>query len=184
MSAISARNAFLSKARVQQHQHARAQQGEQAPGQTGFVAIARRAEYRAEQAAAAGLGQCHQPQRGIAGPAHPVVDPAHPGPVAVLVRDTTGSWSLLGFRSHDDDDPHGDDFIDVYDIDLPTFAISAQPQSTHVFFPAGDTGFASTGTCHVDEGGRLLVCSSYRWSKDELHHGAEYVSRVDELPSL
>ncbi|HEY7323919.1 MAG TPA: hypothetical protein VH520_03750 [Streptosporangiaceae bacterium] len=101
-----------------------------------------------------------------------------------LVRDTTGSWSLLGFRSHADDDPHGDDFIDVYDIDLPAFAISAQPQSTHVFLPGGDTGFASTGTCHVEESGRLLVSSSYRWSKDELPHGAEYVSRVDELPSL
>ena len=44
-----------------------------------------RAERGAEQAAGAGLGQRHQPQRGIAGEAHPVADPADPGPVAAGV---------------------------------------------------------------------------------------------------
>ena len=48
----------------------------------------------------------------------------------------------------------------------------------------GDTGFASTGTHHhVEPSGRLLVSSSYRWSKNERPGGAGYVSRVDELPS-
>jgi hypothetical protein len=100
-----------------------------------------------------------------------------------LVRDTTGSWFLLGFRSHEDDDPHGDDYIDVYDVNLATFTISPQPRSTHMFLLSGDTGFASTGTCYVDRDGRLLVSSSYRWSENELPDGVGYVSRVDELPS-
>jgi hypothetical protein len=53
----------------------------------------------------------------------------------------------------------------------------------HLTFKPGDTGFASTGTHHVEPSGRLLVSSSYRWSKNELPGEAGYVSRVDELPS-
>ena len=75
---------------VQQDQHARAQQVQQPPGQPGLVPVGRRADRGAEQAAGAGLGQGHQPQRGIPGQAHPVADPAHPGPVAAGVGDLEG----------------------------------------------------------------------------------------------
>ena len=63
------------------------QQGQQPPGQVGLVPVGRRAERGAEQAAGAGLGQRHQPQRRVPGEAHPVADPAQPGPVAVGVGD-------------------------------------------------------------------------------------------------
>jgi hypothetical protein len=70
---------------VQQHQHARPQQGQQPPGHSGLIPVRGRPERRAEQAAGAGLGQRHQPQRGIPGKAHPVPDPAQPPAVAVRV---------------------------------------------------------------------------------------------------
>jgi hypothetical protein len=69
--------------------------------------------------------------------------------IAAIVVDRPLAASFC--RSHDDDDRHGDDFIDVHDIDLPTFAISAQPLSTHVFLSRGDTGFAGTGSCDVEQ---------------------------------
>ena len=101
-----------------------------------------------------------------------------------LVRDSFGSWFLLGFRSDADDDPHGTDYVDVFDIAFePTFAITAPPRTTHVFFKHGDTGFASTGTHHVDRDGRLLLSSSYRWSEGGGPGGSGYVSRVDECAS-
>ena len=55
---------------------------------------------------------------------------------------------------------------------------------------AGDTGFASTGTHYVDAAGRLLLSSSYRWSKQNeageprQDHGGDYLSRVDECVSV
>jgi hypothetical protein len=73
---------------VQQDQHARAQQVQQPPGHAGLVPVRGGAERGAEQAAGAGLGQGHQPQRGIPGKAHPVADPAQPPAVAL------GVWGL------------------------------------------------------------------------------------------
>jgi hypothetical protein len=70
---------------VQQHQHARVQQGQQPPGHGGLVPVRSRPERGAEQAAGAGLGQRHQPQRGIPGEPHPVPDPAQPPAVTAGV---------------------------------------------------------------------------------------------------
>jgi hypothetical protein len=100
-----------------------------------------------------------------------------------LVRDVSGSWNLLAFRSDPDDDPNGADFVDVYGVTLEPFHISPRLSSTHVFFPSGDTGFASTGTLHVEPSGRLLIGTSYRWAKDEGPGSSSFVSRVDECPS-
>ena len=105
-----------------------------------------------------------------------------------LVRDVTGAWSLLGYRSDSDgehDDPNGDDWIDVYPVmNGPTFAIGPRSSSTHVYLRPGDTGFASDGTHHVDDAGTLLVSSSWRWSDNPDDAGDfGYVSRVDEVPS-
>ncbi len=72
---------------VQQHQHARVQQGQQPPGHSSLIPVRGRPERRAEQAAGAGLGQRHQPQRGIPGKAHPVPDPAQPPAVTAGVGD-------------------------------------------------------------------------------------------------
>jgi hypothetical protein len=63
---------------IQQHKHARAEQGQQLPGQGGFVSVRRRAEDGPEDASSAGLDQGHHPQRGIAREAHPVADPTQP----------------------------------------------------------------------------------------------------------
>ena len=100
-----------------------------------------------------------------------------------LVRDSTGGWFLLAFRSEPNDDPNGTDYVDVYPISFAPFQIGARLLSQHVFFRAGDTGFASTGAHFVEAAGRLLVSSSYRWSRDEGPGGSSYVSRVDECPS-
>jgi hypothetical protein len=99
-----------------------------------------------------------------------------------LIRDSSGGWFLLGFRSVPSDDPNGADYVDVYSIQFAPFWISDRLFSVHVVFKSGDTGFASTGTHYVEETGRLLLLSSYRWSEDE---GGDfgYVSRVDECPS-
>jgi hypothetical protein len=100
-----------------------------------------------------------------------------------LVRDGEGAWYLLGFRSDPGDDPHGTDFVDVYGVRFHPFAITPLLYSVHVTFRPGDTGFASTGTHHVEPSGRLLLSSSYRWAKDEGPGDSSYVSRVDECPS-
>ena len=100
-----------------------------------------------------------------------------------LIRDAEGRWFLLAFRSDPHDDPNGTDYVDLYGVEFEPFAISYLLDSVHVSFKPGDTGFASTGTHHVERSGRLLLSSSYRWSKDELPGTAGYVSRVDELPS-
>jgi hypothetical protein len=103
---------------------------------------------------------------------------------AKLIREVTGQWFLLGFRSDAPDDPQGTDYVDAYRVRFtPTFAISPRVLSRHVSFLPGDTGFASTGTHHVDETGRLLLLSSWRWSDDVGPGDASYVSRVDELAS-
>lgn len=101
-----------------------------------------------------------------------------------LVRDGEGLWYLLGFRSDPTDDPNGTDFVDVYGVRFNPLAITPLLYSVHVIFKPGDTGFASTGTHHVEPSGRLLLSSSYRWSKDEGPGDSSYVSRVDECPSL
>jgi len=79
-----------------------------------------------------------------------------------LARDGEGAWYLLGFRSDPNDDPHGTDFADVYGVRFNPFAITPLLYSVHVTFKPGDTGFASTGTHHVEPSGRLLLSSSYR----------------------
>jgi hypothetical protein len=100
-----------------------------------------------------------------------------------LVRDGEGAWYLLGFRSDPDDDPNGTDFADVYGVTFNPFAITPLLFSVHVILEPGDTGFASTGTHHVESSGRLLLSSSYWWAKDEGPGDSSYVSRVDECPS-
>jgi hypothetical protein len=97
-----------------------------------------------------------------------------------LIRATTGNWYLLAFRGADE---HADDFVDVYGVRFSPFAISYLLYSVHVFFRPGDTGFVSTGTHYVEESGRLLLSSSYRWAEDEGPGSSSYVSRVDECPS-
>lgn len=100
-----------------------------------------------------------------------------------LARDSEGTWSLLGFRSDPSDDPHGTDYVDVYGVRFNPFAITPLLYSVHVTFKPGDTGFASTGTHHIEPSGRLLISSSYRWAEDEGPGDSSYVSRVDECPS-
>ena len=100
-----------------------------------------------------------------------------------LIRDATGQWYLLAYRSDPNDDPNGTDYVDVYGVRFSPFMISYRLNSFHVSFKAGDTGFANTGTHHVEESGRLLISSSYRWAEDQGPGNAGYVSRVDELPS-
>jgi hypothetical protein len=101
-----------------------------------------------------------------------------------LVRDSTGQWYLLGFRSDPADDPNGTDYVDVYEVTWSPFRISYRLGSVHISFKAGDTGFASTGTHYVEPSGRLLVSSSYRWAEDQGPGNSGFVSRVDECPSF
>jgi len=110
--------------------------------------------------------------------------PVHGASQIKLVRDSDALWHLLGFRSNPEDDPTGTDFVDVYGVRFNPFAITPLLYSVHVIFKPGDTGFASTGTHHVEPSGRLLLSSSYRWAKDEGPGDSSYVSRVDECPSL
>jgi hypothetical protein len=109
--------------------------------------------------------------------------PVHGASQVKLIRDSEGAWHLLGFRSDPDDDPNGTDYVDVYGVRFSPFAITPLLYSIHVIFNPGDTGFASTGTHHVEQSGRLLLSSSYRWAKDEGPGESSYVSRVDECPS-
>jgi hypothetical protein len=100
-----------------------------------------------------------------------------------LIRDATGRWYLFGFHGDPEDDPRGTDYVDVYGVTFEPFSISYRLFSVHVSFKPGNTGFASTGTHHVDRLGRLLLASSYRWSQDEGPGDSSYVTRVDECPS-
>jgi hypothetical protein len=102
---------------------------------------------------------------------------------AKLIRNAAGNWYLLAFRSDPSSSEHGDDYVDVYGVRFSPFSISYLLHSVHVFFRAGDTGFANTGTHYVEKSGRLLVSSSYRWAEDEGPGSSSYVSRVDECPS-
>jgi hypothetical protein len=107
--------------------------------------------------------------------------PVTGGPSQIkLVRDAKGNWYLLAFRGEDENSP---DYIDVYGARFSPFAISYLLFSTHIFFPAGDTGFANTGTHYVEKSGRLLVSSSYRNAERGGPGTSSYVSRVDECPS-
>jgi hypothetical protein len=93
-------------------------------------------------------------------------------------------WWLLAYRCVPDDDPNGDDYVDVYPVKFsPAFEIGERSFQQHIFLSPGDTSFASTGTHYVEPGGRLLISSSYRWAEDEGPGSSSYVSRVDEIPS-
>jgi hypothetical protein len=100
-----------------------------------------------------------------------------------LIRDGAGDWYLLGFRGDPEDDPYATDYVDVYGVTFAPFSISYRLFTVHVSFKGGETSFANTGTHHVEQSGRLLLASSYRWSRDEGPGDSSYVSRVDECPS-
>ncbi len=84
---------------VQQDEHAGPQQVHQAAGHGGLVPVGGRPERGAEQAAGAGLGQRHQPQRGVSGKAHPVPDPAQPPAVTAGVGDLERVAAVEGDRA-------------------------------------------------------------------------------------
>ncbi len=88
------------EAPIEQHQHARCQQRQQPQCQGGLVTVVGGADRGAEQAAGAGLGQAHQPQRGVAGETHPVADAAHPRAVAVGVGHPERVEAVEGDRAH------------------------------------------------------------------------------------
>ena len=100
-----------------------------------------------------------------------------------LIRDSTDEWYLLGFRGDPDDDTGADDYVDVYGVTFKPFSISPRLFSTHIFLKPGETSFATNGTHHVEESGRLLLASTYRWARDDGPGDSSYVSRVDECPS-
>lgn len=100
-----------------------------------------------------------------------------------LVRDASGTWFLLAFRGDPPDKVDATDFVDVHRVEFSPFSITPRLDSIHISFNPGDTSFASTGTSYVEQSGRLLISSSYRWSKDEGPGDSSYVSRVDECPS-
>ncbi len=91
--------------------------------------------------------------------------PVHGASQVKLARDGEGAWYLLGFRGDPNDDPQGTDFVDVYGARFNPFAITPLLYSVQVTFKPGDTGFASTGTHHVEPSGPLLLSSSYRWAR-------------------
>jgi hypothetical protein len=116
--------------------------------------------------------------------ATPFAFPVAGGPCQTkLIRDSGGAWFLLAFRGDPNDKEDATDYVDVYPVTFAPFAIGDRIASVHISFNAGDTGFASTGTHHVEASGRLLISSSYRWAEDEGPGGSSYVSRVDECPS-
>ena len=96
VAAISAKNAPPSKARSSRTSMPGPSKWQQPPGQPGLVALGHRADRGAEQAAGAGLGQRHQPQRRVAGQAQPVADLPQPGPVAAGVGDLEGVQPIEG----------------------------------------------------------------------------------------
>lgn len=101
-----------------------------------------------------------------------------------LVRDSTGDWFLLAFRSDlDSAETGGTDYVDVYRVQFSPFAILDVIASVHIIFQPGDTSFASTGTHYVEPSGRILISSSYRWAEDEGPGDSSFVTRVDECPS-
>jgi len=100
-----------------------------------------------------------------------------------LVRDAEAKWFLLAYHSDPPDEEEATDYVDLYGVRFEPFAISYLLDTVHVSFEPGDTSFASTGTHCVEESGRLLLLTSYRWAEDEGPGDSSYVSRVDELPS-
>lgn len=70
-----------------------------------------------------------------------------------------------------------------FEVRFDPFTISSRLASVHVFFPQGDTGFASTGTHLVERSGRLsaLVLLQVGWGGKPNDSG--YVSGVDECPA-
>ena len=67
-----------------------------------------------------------------------------------LVRDSEDKWFLLAFHSDPPDNPNGTDYVDLYGVRFEPFAISYRLDTVHLTFKPGDTGFASTGTRHVE----------------------------------
>jgi hypothetical protein len=103
-----------------------------------------------------------------------------------LIKDSKGKWYLLGYRSDPQDKANGTDYVDVFGVRFNPFVISYKLCQVHIFFPAGDTGFANSGTHYVEKTGRLLISSSYRWAeniKPIADPVLEFAFRVDELSS-
>ena len=92
------------------------------------------------------------------------------------------SGTLLAFRGDPGVRPT-QDYVDVHKVQFEPFIPSGRIGSVHVTFRGGDTGFATSGSHHVEASGRLLILSMYRWAKDEGPGDSDYVSRVDEVPS-
>jgi hypothetical protein len=97
------------------------------------------------------------------GPSRRILFPFRPaaGPQVKLIREATGQWYLLAFRSDPYDDPNGTDYVDVYTIAFEPFSISPRLLSVHIYFHAGNTGSANTGAHYVECSGRLLISSSH-----------------------
>jgi hypothetical protein len=101
------------------------------------------------------------------------------------VTDVTGQHYLLAFRGEPPDTEDAEDYVDLHTITFPPLAVTPRIiEPVHITFAPGDTSFASTGTAYVEASGRLLLASSYRWAEDEGPGDSNYVSRVDECPSL
>ena len=100
-----------------------------------------------------------------------------------LVKDSTGSWSLLAFRGDPPSREDATDYVDIYPVTFDPFKIGPRGKPVHITLPSGDTSFASTGSHFVEPSGRLLISSSYRWAENEGPGGSAYVHRVDEVAS-
>ncbi|HEY2519291.1 MAG TPA: hypothetical protein VGJ19_04220, partial [Streptosporangiaceae bacterium] len=100
-----------------------------------------------------------------------------------LIRDVSGGTFLLAFRGDPPDKEDATDYVDVHEVVFSPFGVKPRRDSIHIFLPSGKTSFANTGTHYVDQRGRLLISSSYRWSEDEGPGDSSFVSRVDECPS-
>jgi hypothetical protein len=101
------------------------------------------------------------------------------------VTDVTGEHFLLAFRGEPADTEDAVDYVDLHAVTYPPLQVTTRiVEPIHVTFAPGDTSFASTGTAYVEASGRLLLASSYRWAEDEGPGHSNYVSRVDECPSV
>lgn len=102
-----------------------------------------------------------------------------------LVRDANAVWFLLVFWGDKKGKTNSADHVSAHPISLDdkkVVTVGSEWKKVHLLFPGGDTSFVSTGTHLVERSGRLLVSTTYRWSKNE-GGDAGYVSRLDELAS-
>src|SRR5438128_10821533 len=98
-----------------------------------------------------------RPNRGASSPFRFRIMPNN----ATWVRDVTGTWSLLAFRSDPPTKEEAGDFVDVHAVQFsPAFNIAEKHEAVHVFFNHGATSFASTGPAYVEKSGRLLISRS------------------------